>query len=82
MLLLQFLHLRSLRLVLLIVLVTLALLVFKLALVLGSVGLGRLAVGVSVNVILPVLGCLAILECFEERVLVVDDFVLGGAIEA
>ena len=62
--------------------VALALLVVKLALALGIVGLGRSAVGVSVNEILPVLGCFAILECPHERVLVVDDFVLGGAIDA
>jgi hypothetical protein len=71
-----------LRLVLLFVLVALALLVVVLALVLGFVGLGRPTVGVGVNVILPVLGCFAILECLHERVLVVDGFVLGGAIEA
>ena len=80
--LLQLLYLRGLRLVLLFVLAALALLVVKLALALGFVGLGRSAVGVSANVILPVLGCFAILECLHERVLVVDDFVLGGAIEA
>jgi hypothetical protein len=68
--------------VLLLVLAALVLLVVKLALVLGFVGLGRPAVGVGVDVIPPVLGCFPILECLHERVLVVDDLVLGGAIEA
>jgi hypothetical protein len=55
--LLQLLYLRGLRLVLLIALAAFVVLVVKLALTLGFVGLGRPAVGVSVNIILPVLGC-------------------------
>jgi hypothetical protein len=52
-------------LVLLFVLAALVLRVVRLALVLGFVGLGRPAVGVSANAILPVPGCFPILEEFR-----------------